>query len=47
MTFWKAIEVGLALFFASIVPACLLVHRRNRLREVQAKEIFRQTEIKD
>ncbi len=47
MTFWKAIEVGLALFFASIVPACMLVHRRNRLREVQTKEIFRINKIKD
>lgn len=47
MTFWKAIEVGLALFFASIVPACMLVHRRNRLREVQTKEIFRVNKIKD
>lgn len=47
MTFWKAIEVGLGLFVLSIVPACLLVHRRNRLREVQSKEIFRINKIKD
>lgn len=47
MTFWKSVEVGLALFFASIMPACMLVHRRNRLREVQARAIFRETRIKD
>lgn len=47
MTFWKSVEVGLALFVLSIVPACMLVHRRNRLREVQTKEIFRINKIKD
>lgn len=47
MTFWKSVEVVIAFLVASIVPACLLVQRRNRLREVQAKEIFRINKIKD
>lgn len=47
MTFWKSVEVGLALFVLSIVPACLLVHRRNRLREVQVMGKFRVNKVKD